>query len=602
MPGMRPPSRRTFTGSTLAGLLGLAIAPASAGGQTTTSPGAALSRSWKRLTTPYFTVISEGSDDAARGVAAQVTAFRTAVKTVFSAARLDPLVPTTFVVFDSDASFADFKPLDNGRRQTWVGGYAMLSDDTHYLVMARHGDPAATALIVFHEYMHYVLSRTFASVPLWYGEGVADIFGAFAGHARDSRPMIGRPIAFRLETVRSAGLLPVRDMLVTHKAERWQKEMTSRFYGTAWVMAHYFLFDAARQQGLLALFRALESGADVDAAVQQSLGHSVGDLDRQLQNYIRRSALPALAVPEATIAVDAGAEVARLTETEVARVHGDVLVRVGDLDGASALLARASRRDPADDALRTITARLRLAEQKPGDALAVLATAATPRTVDSLRAEADALGRLKRHDEASARLAEAAAIGTPGPALLFALGRAHMARRAWPEATATFARLRAADPRATWDLSRAYEAFTEGLGVYVAGAARAFISKAGWLDPRSPYAAFAGVMGLVREGRADEATALGTEVLAHTPADAWPAHIAAHLLHRVTPAALLDQASDDRERTEAHAYIGLLASLDKQPETAREHLTWVTTKGEKSLVEYRWAVAELERLGAATQP
>lgn len=552
---------------------------------------------WKQLTTPAYTIISEGGDGVARDIAAQIDAFRDAVRQVFPSARLDGLSPTIIVVFDSDASFTPFKPLNDGKRVGWVGGYALTHNDGQYLVMSRSGPVSSTYSIVFHEYMHAVLGRTYASLPVWYNEGVAEVFGAFAGTIRDSRPMIGRPVMYRAETARAEGLLPVRDMLVDESASRWQSRLTDRFYATSWLMAHYFLFDAERRQQLLQLFRELEGGATVDVAVQRALGTSVEQLDQQLENYLRRSQLPALAFTAAPTRT-AAAEVTPLTETALARVHGDLLVRLGDRKGAEELLKRATTRAPADDGLRTVTAELRISQDRPADALTVLQAAPAPRSLESLRAEGHALLALDRYEDAAARLTSAAAMAEPSPALLYELGRAHMGRRAWPQATASFNRLRALDPRPSWDLARTFEAYRQGLGVYAAGAARAYIKSAGWASPQSPYAAFAGVLGLMRDGRTDEATALAAEIDAHTADDEWPGQITAFLRAAIQPRALIARASSDRERTEAHAYVGLVASAAGRRDEALEHLRWVTTQGEHAMIEYRWSLAELARLEA----
>lgn len=557
--------------------------------------GEPLSREWRTLETPGFSVLAEGNERQVRQIAAKVEAFRNAVRQVFRAARLDALVPTTLVVFDSESSFSPFKPLSNGRRISWVGGYALLEPDVNYLVLARSRQLVQTDEIVFHEYMHYVLQRTFATLPHWYNEGVADFFGTFAGTEWDARPIIGRPNAYRMQVLRKEGLLPIRGMFVDATSTRLQRDLTTRFYATAWLMAHYFLMDPARQQGLLAILGALSSGSTVDAAVQKGLGITVDRLDQDLRNYVQRPSLPAVGVSVESDAF-ANLPVNQATEAEVARVHGDLLVRLGALDRADALLKKAAGRAADDDGLRTLMARLRIAQARPDEALALLAPAASPRTVASLRAEAEALSERGRYDDAADRLVRAAAIGAPTPALLYELGRAQMARAVWPEATAAFARLRVLDPRPVWDLSRAYDAYRLGYGVYVAGAARAYIAKAGWGDESSPYAAFAGYLALLRDKRREEATALLSDLAATVTGDAWPAPVVSFLQQQLPARELIARADSDRERTEARAYVGLVASAEGRRDEALEHLRWVTEEGQRTLVEYRWAVAELARL------
>lgn len=559
-----------------------------------------LSRSWRRVTTEAFTVVVEGSDADARDTARRLMEFRDAVRRVFPAAKLDPLVPTTLVVFASNGSFTPFKPRNNGRRVDWVGGYAMMGADVNYLVMGRYGDPSDNFGIVFHEYAHYILHRTFPTLPFWYDEGVADFFSGFAGTTSDSRRFIGRPLPHRLEVARGQGLLPVRDMLVDVTAAKWQREMTSRYYATAWLMAHYFLMEPGRREGLLTLLDQLQRGVGVDDAVRAAFAMSVADLDVELGSYLRRSALPAFAFVTETDAALAQ-PVERMPQVDVDRLLSDLLVRVGDLRAADAALDEALERTPDDDGLRTVRAQRLLAERKYDDTLAVLRQQRGPRTSEALQLEARALAGLGRLDEATERLTLAAATGAPTPGLLFDTGRTQMARAAWPQATAAFARLNAVDPRPMWDLRRAYEAYRLGFGVYAAGAARAYVRKAGWSAPSSPYAAFAGVLGLLRDKRAGEATTLLTELAAATQGEVWPAPIVAFLQNRTSARDLLAIAKSERERTEAHAYIGLLASAEGRRELALEHLSWVKANGEEGLVEFSWALAELDRLNVPPQ-
>ncbi|MBP7776194.1 MAG: hypothetical protein KA371_03635 [Acidobacteria bacterium] len=581
-------ARRSLLPAVVAPALALALASPRA------QPADTLNRSWRQLTTDAFTVVAEGNDGRVREIAEKVDAFRAAVHEVFPAARLEPLVPTTVVVF-SPAGFNSFKPLSGGRRQDWVGGYALSAGDATLLVMGYGGHPASTYGLVFHEYMHEILARTFPVMPHWYNEGVAELFGAFAGTASDGRAVIGRPIQHRLDSVRADGLLPLRDMLNSASAAKWQRELPSRFYASAWLMAHYFLMDPERRRGLLSLLTELTTGADVDSAVQKTFGMTVDGMTASLTNYARRSTLPVL-LPPAPPVSDRASTVLRMTDRQVANLHADLLLRIGDVDGADDLLKKAVARFPDDDGLRTAVARLRLAQDRAPDALTVLATASEPRSVDSLRAEADALRQSGRLPDAADRLARAATSRTPSPLLLFELGRVHMAQANWAEATAAFTRLRVLDARAGWDLSRAYEAFRLGYGVYTASAARAYLAKVGWSEPSSPYAAFAGVLGLWRDKRQDEATALLADVTKATTGAKWPAPIVAFLNGRLPAPGLIDAATSDGERTEAHAYVGLVASIDGRRDDAIEHLTWVKTRGERQYVEYGWATAELERL------
>ena len=70
----------------------------------------------------------------------------------------------------------------------------------------------------------------------------------------------------------------------------------------------------------------------------------------------------------------------------------------------------------------------------------------------------------------------------------------------------------------------------------------------------------------------------------------------AFLRGKIDEPAVLAQASDDGQRTEAHCFLGLDQELRGRKTEALAHFRWVKDHGTKGFVEYTIALAELERL------
>jgi lipoprotein NlpI len=103
-----------------------------------------------------------------------------------------------------------------------------------------------------------------------------------------------------------------------------------------------------------------------------------------------------------------------------------------------------------------------------------------------------------------------------------------------------------------------------------------------------------------RLGKRDDAAATLRDIASHRKPEDWLMAIVGFLEGKLTGDALIAKAKGDGQLTEAHAYAGIVASIDGDVVTARRHLEWVITSGRKEYTEYRLAVGELKRLDRAT--
>jgi lipoprotein NlpI len=102
-----------------------------------------------------------------------------------------------------------------------------------------------------------------------------------------------------------------------------------------------------------------------------------------------------------------------------------------------------------------------------------------------------------------------------------------------------------------------------------------------------------------RQKKDADAEATLTEIAAHHKTGDWMLTLVAFWRGEIAADALVARAGDDGQRTEAHAYAGIKASIDGDRETARCHLEWVKTSGRREYFEHGYALGELRRLAKA---
>jgi tetratricopeptide (TPR) repeat protein len=115
------------------------------------------------------------------------------------------------------------------------------------------------------------------------------------------------------------------------------------------------------------------------------------------------------------------------------------------------------------------------------------------------------------------------------------------------------------------------------------------------------YPAFLAALAHRRLGQDAEAKALLADVASQLQRNSWPWKIAAFLQGDLAATALLSEADDDGQRTEAHSYVGFVASVAGRVDEAMPHFRWVIEHRLRSFTEYTMVSNELRRLGVKTE-
>ena len=377
---------------------------------------------WTELRSENFVFIGDASESTIRETAQKLEQFREVLVLAIPGATTTSPVPTVVIVFADARSLAPYRPQFQGR-PIEVAGFFLRHEDINYIAI-NAGAVERAFKIVFHEYSHFLLGNWVgAAVPVWLGEGLAEVYATFQERNGGKSAVLGAPDPFHLRLLQNTSLIPLQELIAINQTSPIYNEGERRgvLYADSWALVHYLMYgNKARASQLTAFLAAIKSGAPHDQAFRNAFG-DVSALDRELREYIRLLSFPALQL-------NFGEKVGGVT-SERGAVIPDALASayLGDL------LARLERTDEAQAQLS------RLLEKHPD-----VARAACVLGLLHLRAG--------RYDEAMPLLERAATLAPDDPWVQTALGRALVAQfeepRAPDNASAHLPRARTALTRA----------------------------------------------------------------------------------------------------------------------------------------------------------
>ncbi len=341
------------------------------------SPAAA---KWLRLRSPHFVVIGDAGERELRQVAERVEGFREALRRALPNATVATPVPTTIIVFGSDAAFTPFKPLVNGKPMERVGGFFQPGDDANHIVMSLESGERAYR-IIFHEYTHALLSATVGSVPVWMNEGLAEVYSTFKDRDGGKAATIGIAPPEHVSDIRQGALLPLEQLMAVGRDSPIYNEGRRRgmFYAQSWALTHYLLFgNQARRDQFPKYLDLLERGTPIPDAFRQAFECEPRALEGELRTYARQFTMNVLNLSfgeSFKLAARLSAE--PISEAEAHFYTAELLARSGRTDDARARIERGLQAEPGSPRGLAAMGRLHLRDNRPEEGLPLLERAAS---------------------------------------------------------------------------------------------------------------------------------------------------------------------------------------------------------------------------------
>lgn len=204
---------------------------------------------------------------------------------------------------------------------------------------------------------------------------------------------------------------------------------------------------------------------------------------------------------------------------------------------------------------------------------------------------------LGRHDEGIASVERAVRLNPGFVNAYLNLARWHEAANRYEESAQAFTEVTRLVPRfPTAYFERSLDYLYLGKGAESAADARRYLDLTDWHSERAEYMVIIAALGYRRADDVKAAKQVLDTAARRANTKTWAYTIIKFLRGEITADALMKQATDNDRLTEAHTYIGMDLLLRERGEDARPHFEWVKEQGNRAFIEYKLALAELDRL------
>jgi tetratricopeptide (TPR) repeat protein len=328
---------------------------------------------WTAVQSKNFLLVGNATENQIRDVAENLELFRTAYGKFFKLREEAATVDTSVIVFKSDASFRPYKPTYQGKPAN-IAGYFQGGEDKNLIVISAEIE---TPRVIYHEYVHRLMSDNLSSKPPWFQEGFAECFSTLEIEGRDKKLRLGRAIGEHVALLSERRFLPLEQLfaVTTESKEYNEEEKQGLFYAESWALVHYMMLGPKdRRIRFFEFLDGLNKGTPAPIVFQRVFQTDLPTFQKTFEAYIQqRLTWPAMEI-NSPGPLDRNNDMSTrtLTEAEAEFYLGDMLLHDDRTADAEPHLKAALRLDPNLAGAQAAMGRLLLRQNKDTDAIAYL--------------------------------------------------------------------------------------------------------------------------------------------------------------------------------------------------------------------------------------
>lgn len=230
-----------------------------------------------------FTVVSDLEERDVREWAEEFENFLVALHRLLPLNRR-LLPPLTAVVFKRSGGFAPYRLRTESGLVGGNSGIFINSSTWSVIGMPGVRGAATDHSTTYHEAVHWFMSADPTRYPLWFSEGIAELFSTF--EVDDGQSKWARPIADHLDYLGFAGLQPMAEFLDVSQDQAMHVNAT--YYSQAWLFVHYLTFGRPDGPGLLSRFLIASREQPPLDAFRATFEIEPAEMDDLLRDYLQQ--------------------------------------------------------------------------------------------------------------------------------------------------------------------------------------------------------------------------------------------------------------------------------------------------------------------------
>lgn len=282
---------------------------------------------------------------------------------------LSSIPPARIVVFRSQPDFARYAPNES------AAAFYLGTQERDYIVLTIAS--AARFNIALHEYSHLLVKHSGVAVPLWFNEGLAELYSSVSPAA--GKTGVGDPIAAHLELLRQSKWIDLPTLLAVRKDSPLYgvKSHAGLFYAESWALVHMLYLDARYRPRLPYLLAAIKAGMSMADTFQAAYSKSIEHVWTDLELYVHARRFHSARLDTARPKPVDAPEISESNSLETGLLLAEILAHVpGKAADGREDYNRLARENPKDWRIEEGLARLSMRERKMDEALRHYAKAA----------------------------------------------------------------------------------------------------------------------------------------------------------------------------------------------------------------------------------
>jgi tetratricopeptide (TPR) repeat protein len=333
---------------------------------------------WLKIRSKNFRLVGNASEKDIRGVAIRLEQFRESFRQFFTEVNFNAAVPVNVVVFKSDESLPNFRPLnEDGKKTDSAAGYFQSGDAANYIALSVNDKKTPDYRQIFHEYVHSLINDKLgrSNIQPWFNEGLAEYYETFQIE-NDRQATLGGWREDHLLLLRESKLIPFEAFFETdyYSLRRQGNHGAGIFYAQAWALTHYLMHadSGARTSQLNKYTQLVLSGKSHRYAFTEAFQTDYQAMERELKKYIEQKNLRApvaVASLKDKSAFDSEIQSASATEAEAKIVLGDLLYQSDRLAEAATMLEGALKLDGDSSLANSLLALVKMKQGKSEEAV-----------------------------------------------------------------------------------------------------------------------------------------------------------------------------------------------------------------------------------------
>ncbi|WP_347303497.1 DUF1570 domain-containing protein [Croceibacterium sp. TMG7-5b_MA50] len=251
-------------------------------------PGSAAEARWLEAASDHFVIYADTREATLREFSEELELYHSAMERI-TGTQMGTPSPSARVTIYVVGDQREVRRI-NGDGNPFVAGFYIPRAAGSLAFVPRIVNRGSTTdfsqIVLLHEYAHhFMISSGLQAMPRWLSEGSAEFY-ASTKFKQDGTVLLGGPASHRAGELFYSADVPL-EQLFDDKLY-WEERGRSHdaYYGRAWLLYHYLIFNDGRQGQLGQYWELLTKGTPSPEAGRQAFG-DLAVLQREVDNYLK---------------------------------------------------------------------------------------------------------------------------------------------------------------------------------------------------------------------------------------------------------------------------------------------------------------------------